>query len=539
MPVSRRSALRSLAFTSAGLGVLGVAGGVLLDRDPGLFFRGGRLISSGGSGTGRPTGFVKLENQLPGSDAWKMGDRGTRPADDVGLQVKGFPSATSAIPGESLTFFITVAKPEAYVVDIYRLGWYGGKGARRVTASPALDGRRQPWPDVDRATGMITCPWAPSWHVEISDEWTPGAYIAVFTTASGWRNYTPFVVHDPATSGGLCVVLPFTTYQAYNQFPLDGHTGKSLYYGYAPKASARTPETPEAPADPVAATATGSIPDAQPTQSWARAHQVSFDRPYMQSGLPKRFDEDHYFIQWAEQQGYDLNYASSIDLESGRLDPARHSAMIFCGHDEYWSRTMRTRIATANATGTHLAYLAANNVYWHIRFDASAAGVPNRIVVCHKDGTDLHTPGGDLTRRWRDPSPAPADPEQRLLGVQYNGIVKQSGPLLVQRADHWMWAGAGVRDGTPIRLIVGGEADGYDPVEPSPAGGEQVLLSASPYALRDGGAAIQNTGLHIGDNGAMVFVAGTLNWTKGLASAKLRDPRIGRVTRNLFDRMQG
>ncbi|CAM5665381.1 hypothetical protein SMICM304S_05120 [Streptomyces microflavus] len=41
-----------------------------------------------------------------------------------------------------------------------------------------------------------------------------GIYLAVFTSADGFRSSTPFVVRDTERRSDLLMVLPFTTYQA-------------------------------------------------------------------------------------------------------------------------------------------------------------------------------------------------------------------------------------------------------------------------------------------------------------------------------------
>ncbi|MEV8410280.1 phosphoribosylamine--glycine ligase, partial [Streptomyces niveus] len=65
---------------------------------------------------------------------------GPHTADDVHRQIKGFASAGAAAPGESIDFHITVDPPQPFSVDVYRIGHYGGEGARKITTSPRLSG---------------------------------------------------------------------------------------------------------------------------------------------------------------------------------------------------------------------------------------------------------------------------------------------------------------------------------------------------------------------------------------------------------------
>lgn len=466
-----------------------------------------------GSAMGRSP--VATESHQAGPASWRAGSDATRAADDRGRQIQGYASAPSVNVGEPIDFHVSAAAGADFRISVFRLGHYGGAGARHLVTSPRLPALPQPAPDVDDATGLISCGWTPAWRLDVPRDWVSGAYLAVFTTDTGWRSCTPFVVRDDRRRAGLCVVLPFSTYQAYNQWPLDGRVGRSLYHGFDLTG--------------VAAGADGKRSSAH------RSVKVSFDRPYVGDGLPNRFDRDHDFIRWVEEAGYDVTYATSTDLHSGTVDPAAYTGVVFCGHDEYWSKSMRDAVTSAVAGGTSLAFITANNLYWHVRFEPSADGRDNRVMVCYKTDPDPAADGAGPTRRWRDLGKHSA--EQGLLGVQYNGIVARPEPLVVRKAGHWFWAGCDVEDGDRISTIVAGEADGFDPNAPRPADVDHTLLSATPYRTRYGGKEIQNTSVYETPQGGIVFVAGTLDWALGLSRDGFRDQRIRTATANLVDRM--
>src|SRR5687767_5680343 len=87
---------------------------------------------------GNPT---VLENQQPGAAAWLLnGPMGT---DAVG-QIKGYASASSVNKGESITFHVSTNPAQIYTIDIYRLGWYQGLGARLMQRIGPLNGVPQP-----------------------------------------------------------------------------------------------------------------------------------------------------------------------------------------------------------------------------------------------------------------------------------------------------------------------------------------------------------------------------------------------------------
>ncbi|MGA4540941.1 N,N-dimethylformamidase beta subunit family domain-containing protein [Uniformispora flossi] len=515
--VNRRQALGALGAAGAGAAGLawwgatsdhgGTAGSVPPDVAPPPTVPG-RAAPAPGVPPADPHR-IAAENAKTGSTAWKPGRGGVRAANDIGHPIKGYASATSVGAGERLDFHVSVAPAGQYTVAIYRLGDYAGAGGRHLVTSPRLNGAPGAPAALDVSSGMLSCDWPVGWSLDIPKDWTSGAYLAVFDDEHDNRNYTVFVVRDDHRSADYLVVLPFSTYQAYNQYPLDGRTGKSLYYGYGP---AGTPTYP------------------------SRARKVSFDRPYMNDGMPTRFDLDQNAVSWMERSGYDVAYASTIDIETGRVNPSWYRAMVFCGHDEYWSDPMRGLVERAQQARVGQAYLTANNMYWHVRFENNARGVANRVMNCWREDPDPGAPTlsapTDMWRRIRRP-------EQEFLGIQYNGIVAAPTPLVVAQSAHWMWQGTGVRDGDAIPGVVGGEADGVESGIPVPAGVRQALLSQSPYTLRSGEHQVQSTSLYERPDGTLLFCAGTFNWALALNHPKYKDPRIQRATHNLFERLRG
>lgn len=155
-------------------------------------------------------------------------------ADDVAQQIKGFASAGVVRPGGSVDFRVTVNPPREFTVDVYRIGHYGGDGARQTASSPLLSGLVQPAPLVVGRT--VSCHhWWQSWRLHVPAHWQPGAYVAVLTTADNrHRSHVPFTVRDadPQQTADLLLVLPDVTWQAYNLFPEDGRSGASLYHAW-------------------------------------------------------------------------------------------------------------------------------------------------------------------------------------------------------------------------------------------------------------------------------------------------------------------
>src|SRR5712671_5921473 len=229
---------------------------------------------------------VAIENQQPGSGNWAMW-MGGMPADDVTKQIKGYASATSVNKGDSITFYVSAAPAQTYTIDIYRMGYYQGLGGRLLQSVGPLQAVQQPLCPADLNTGLIECNWAASYTLAVPTDWTSGIFLAKLTSAAGFQNWITFVVRDDARTAGLLYAQPANTYQAYNNYPNDNATGKSIYNFNSFGA---------------------------PTMSGtSRAVKVSWNRPYADRGAGQFFNWEYYFIRWIERSGYDVKYATSVD----------------------------------------------------------------------------------------------------------------------------------------------------------------------------------------------------------------------------------
>ena len=55
--------------------------------------------------------------------------------------IEGFCSRTSLRPGERLAVFVGTDPPARYRADVYRMGYYGGNGARKIARNPVSSSR--------------------------------------------------------------------------------------------------------------------------------------------------------------------------------------------------------------------------------------------------------------------------------------------------------------------------------------------------------------------------------------------------------------
>jgi hypothetical protein len=498
--ISRRQALRLFGGTVAGttLGFLASCGGaVVSERSP-----------------------IVVENQQAGSSDWRLGQPGYRVADNATGQIKGYASATSVNKGEQIDFHVTVNPAQGYTIDVYRMGWYDGQGGRLLQNIDPLDGISQPECTVDPATGLADCDWSSSYTLAIPNTWTSGIYLAVLTNEQSYQNYIVFVVRDDTRTADLLYQQSVTTYQAYNNYPDDNSTGKSLYdynsYG--------------SPAG-----ATGS----------ERAAKVSFNRPYGDGYGAGQFADawnphwERHFISWLEKSGYDVTYSTNLDTHANGTRLLACKGFLSVGHDEYWSKEMYDAVEVARNSGVHVAFFGSNACYWQVRFEPSANNVPDRTLVCYKDADRDPVQDSTTTVQWRDPYLNRS--EQGLVGVQFTADIEDptNTPYVVENSSHWVYDGTGFDDGDQVPGLVGYEADRYMPEYPEPKNTHYTLLSRSPITGKDGRSDYSNSSIYRAPSGAWVFASGTMQWSWGLDKQGVVDPRIQRTTANILDAFVG
>jgi hypothetical protein len=421
---------------------------------------------------------VAIENARGGTSVWlrRRTPRG---------EIEGYVASESVGPGDQLRVSVSTRPGIRYRVEIFRLGWYDGDGARLVACSPtcAADeiGRQQQAPVTDAATNEIIAGWPTTDALQVTSDWTTGYYIAelVVTSAQdyGAAYRIPFIVRAPATNRStLLVVAPANTWEAYNNWG-----GASTYV----------------------------------SPSGRVATKVSFDRPGVtdQSGLQYEVP----LVRFLEREGYDVSYAVDSDIDQTPEDLLDHRLVVVAGHAEYWTSNIRDALDAAIAQGTNIAFLGANFGYWQIRYEDA-----NRTIVAYKERANLDptTDHAQATTRFRDlVSPRP---ECKLAGVEYEigswGIDPQ--PLSVVRTaveDPW-FRGTGFTSDTTLPGLVGGSVDGvegeWDAIAPGCVAHAATPLfhfSGAPLNKADADAV-----RYVAPSGARIFASGTHRFSWGL-----------------------
>jgi hypothetical protein len=460
---------------------------------------------------------ITQENALPGTNDFQIPD-----GKGSSIQIQAYASATSVLPGQNLTFYVSTQKEGMhYLINIYRLGWYGGLGARLVTSISNQIGFAQGYYDPDRhllfncatcrvdtTTGLVEAGWLPSTTFTIPSNWVTGVYLAKFIDANDKQTYVPFVVKGNEHSLYIAVTS-VTTYAAYNDWG-----GYSLYRAFGGGDETVSPQIAQL----------------------GRSVMVSFDRPYTRgfgSGDLLLFELDS--IRWLERQGYDLSYISSVDLHENPAQLLQHHVYLSLGHDEYWSKEMRDGVELARNRGVSLAFLGADAAYWQIRFEPDSAGVPDRTIICYKVETNSHDLSQDpfygqdntrVTSLWRDP--VVNRPENALIGIMYSSLTQtQRGfPWKVDASAHSpLLDDTGLRAGQSYGCgLVGYEWDRVFPNEATPKGLQIIgtSLTVNDNKLPD----ISNTTYYVASSGAIVFASGSIYWAAALDNYRFRTSQI-------------
>src|SRR6185436_20647858 len=83
--------------------------------------------------TKRKSDLIRDENEKPGTKDWML----SKPAIDRAVKyrcpwIEGYFSRSSVRAGETITLHVSTNPESKFTVDLYRMGYYGGAGARHV-----------------------------------------------------------------------------------------------------------------------------------------------------------------------------------------------------------------------------------------------------------------------------------------------------------------------------------------------------------------------------------------------------------------------
>lgn len=426
---------------------------------------------------------VTKENSLEGTSRWDITPP-DRPA------IEGYASESSAAPGQ--TFHLHVrpgSQGDTYRVNVYRLGWYGGEGGRLVTCVPGCKSDRQyvaqpPVPRPAPGTGEVRAGWSVTDLIHVGRDWVSGYYLAQLRVTAGPDEgavgRVPLIVRGaPGDAAAILVQVPVNTWQAYNPWG-----GKSLY----------------------TYNSTGTV----------AATKVSFDRPNSEDVLVDvPWSLEVQAVHFLEREGYDVSYATDVDVDRSPGILMNHRLAMSVGHDEYWSRRQRDAFDVALDRSTNIAALGANTAYWQIRYENA-----HRTVVSWRSAeADPVMSTTALTTQFR--SLEPGRPECRLFGVMYAYNAQRwagSPPtpyrLAAPLEDPWL-LGTGIERRDDIPDIVGYE---WDTLMPGCFPGRVTRLLHSEPLGEDKRVHPADAVRGLARSGARMFATGSLEFSWSLDS---------------------
>ena len=498
--LARRDVLKGAAL---GLGMWGVAATA-------------STVEEGASAAANP---ILQENAREGTTDWLLTKTHIAPETRYrSPRVEGYCNATSLPAGAQLEIMVSANPPAPVAIEIFRMGYYGGKGGRLVRPRETVEVGTQPDPDVGTMR-IRDCQWAASLSIEIPEDWISGVYLGKLSEQrDGIQSYVIFIVRDNRQADFMFQCSD-STWNAYNrwpdQFALYDDGDSEWYLG--------------------AGTAT------------------SFNRPYGKYcqvvDTPLSIGSGEFMLwefpmaYWLEQQGYDVTYTSNLDTHADGAGLQRVKGFLSVGHDEYWTRPMYDHVMAAIQGGMSAGFFSGDTCWGMIDLLPDAAGRAHRGItrIDHFGPVDE-----ELVKRYPAVGAYPHQgPDQALMmGARDVYPVSGGADWICSAEEHWIFEGTGMKNGEGIPGLVGFEWHGA----PAKIPGLEVVASGT--ASTGSAEGVYAATVYPGPRDNVVFNAATIWWGDGLAAPpgyvrpatytepQGPDPRVQRITRNILDRMR-
>ncbi len=289
-------------------------------------------------------------------------------------------------------------------------------------------------------------------------------------------------------------------------------------------------------------------PEGEPG-GYKAAYSVSYNRPFdgtlaRDGGKSDPFYAEYQMMRWLEKEGYNITYLAQPDIAAHPELLKNHKVFISSGHDEYWSAAERAAVEAAREAGVNLAFFSGNEGLLEDALGSRAVpgpSTPNRTLTTYKE-THFNEPVDPeepkvATSSWRDPrfnSGGAGRPENDLTG-QYFMVNAGSSDIKVPGtfAKLRFWKHTQVESLTPTQTLTldpGGETLGYEwdvdadngfrpagriPLSSTTVSGVQTFNDYGTEVVEPS-VATHSLSLYRAPSGALVFGAGTVQWSWGL-----------------------
>ena len=430
---------------------------------------------------------IPAENAKAGDPNWQKGY-----INAYALQIEAYADRVSANPGDTVKLMVRSAGDSTAGWSLYRIGYYGGAGARQILPVTNLAVHEMPPCTNTKATGLVSCNWPAAFSVVIPKDAVSGLYIVRIVRQDQIGALIPVVVKDQRPAD-LYFQSSVTTAQAYNNWG-----GEGLY--------------------------------SDSHDGLGFATSVSFDRPYDGGfGSGQVLSYEALMARFLERNGYDVSYTTNLDVtREGTAALLKRGAFLSVGHDEYWDGLERDAVQAARDAGQPLYFFGANAAYWKTRQESPGVDGNARIITCFKRHPSSDPMAGtkQATARFRDDEIG--EPEEALAGNMYESWLLFGEPWTVQNARDPLYAGTGLQEGDTIAQLVGYEYDRtFNLDTPSPV----TIVSHSPIVDAEGRPSFQQATYYRAPSGSFVFGAGSIYYSRFVDGAQ-RDPRVERMTAN-------
>jgi N,N-dimethylformamidase beta subunit-like, C-terminal len=435
--------------------------------------------------------------------------------------------------GEESEFRVHAVEP--YKLELWRYGWepkfvrglgwhdeHGPRAVMQITPDGDYTQTGVKWNSV----GYVS----PTHRQFVKAPERSGLYFFRASTASGLRFSFPWVVAPKGPSAPVAVLASTITWSAYNSFG-----GRSNYIN--------ADALPQSPI--VNSRAELSRYQSAEFGTWGFTEYVplSFDRPEPFNHIP--FEEritdpiegrqachlaaaEWRLLGWLERQGFSYDLYAEPQLDDGTLDLPAYRVLVLSVHPEYWTLRMYDLVKRwVFEQGGRLMYLGGNGLNCEVELTEDGA-----MVVRNESITDLWPSGmGGADSRFA----MRHESEANLLGVTFTPAGAMTGaPYRVLDADHWVFAGIGLRNGDTfgekcLHQRCPGGASGHETDKVSASSPRNVNRLAKGLNPHDGGAEMV---VFDTPSGGAVFSAGSISYPAALPV----DEHVSRITENVLRR---
>ena len=299
------------------------------------------------------------------------------------------------------------------------------------------------------ADDLYDCRWSVTHRWAVPGEARSGLYVARLEfeyDGTTRTNHCMFIVRRAAhgPKAPLLVVAAANTWRAYNGTPF-ALTPPELHRVWGTGGLDKTPT---------------SLPAYNLYRTHAAgqgSYQVGWRMPwpaagpYVLYGGSTKYSHlaraERFTHIWLEEQGYDYDLISDVDLDRNPELLSGYKALLIAGHNEYWSVPMYRNTDAFLRRGGDLIVLSGNSVCWRVSFDDNYS-----VMECRKaDYPGLQVPAARRGEAWHSHDGLRGGmmrdcgwPGVNLLGVDLLGFNSpaapaQFGPYLVEDPSHFLF----------------------------------------------------------------------------------------------------